>query len=103
MCRIGSHPSNELALDDPQVSRFHCSLSRTESGWRINDSGSLNGTLVNGVRVRDADVPPGESLIEVGLSRVRVRETGSVSETEIPASPAFGDIVGTSVAMRRLF
>jgi transcriptional regulator with GAF, ATPase, and Fis domain len=102
-CRIGTHPSNELALDDPQVSRFHCSLVRSESGWRIADSGSLNGTLVNGVRVRDADLPPAGSLIEVGLSRVRVGDTGSVGQAEIPVSPSFGEIVGTSVVMRTLF
>ena len=103
MCRIGSHLSNEVVLDDPQVSRFHCSLSRSESGWRISDSGSLNGTLVNGVRVRDGDLPAGQSLIEVGFSRVRVSEAGSALEAEIPVSPSFGDIVGQSVIMRQLF
>jgi transcriptional regulator with AAA-type ATPase domain len=103
ICRIGSHPSNELVLDDPQVSKFHCSMRRSDASWRITDSGSLNGTQLNGVRVRDADLPVDRSTIEIGQSRVVVSETGSVTKEALPVSPAFGDIVGTSVAMRRMF
>lgn len=33
--RIGSHPSNDLVLTDPLVSRFHCELTRGPSGWRV--------------------------------------------------------------------
>jgi DNA-binding NtrC family response regulator len=102
-CRIGSHPSNDIVLADPQVSTFHCRLVRTETGWRVVDNGSLNGTLLMGVRVRDADLPVGESVIDVGMSRVRVREARPVAQAEIPSSPGFGDLVGTSLTMRRLF
>src|SRR5689334_6055598 len=62
--RIGSHPANELVLNDPLVSRFHCALTRSEAGFRIGDTGSLNGTRVGGVRVRDADLPLPECTIE---------------------------------------
>jgi len=102
-CRIGSHGSNEVVLDDRNVSRFHCSLLRGGAGWRVIDSGSLNGTRVGGVRVRDADLPQPEAVIEVGGSRLRVREAVSVAEETIPTAPGFGDLVGTSVAMRRMF
>jgi DNA-binding NtrC family response regulator len=102
-CRIGSHASNEVVLFDPQVSAFHCRIARGDAGWQLIDSGSLNGTSLGGVRVRDADLPAHESLIEIGASRLRVRDASSVEQTEIPASPGFGDLVGTSVAMRRLF
>ena len=56
LCRIGTHSSNEIVLDDPAVSRFHCRISREEGSWRIRDGGSLNGTFVSGVRIRDADL-----------------------------------------------
>src|SRR5262249_37711833 len=46
--RIGSHPANDLILEDKLVSRFHCSISRTVSGFRLTDSGSLNGTRLSG-------------------------------------------------------
>jgi transcriptional regulator with GAF, ATPase, and Fis domain len=102
-CRIGSHPSNDVVLADPLVSRFHCSLVRGSSGWAVLDSDSLNGTRLDGVRVRDADLPHSEAVIEVGGSLLRVGEASSVAEQEVPALPAFGDLVGASVAMRRLF
>ncbi|MEQ9317927.1 MAG: sigma 54-interacting transcriptional regulator, partial [Polyangiaceae bacterium] len=102
-CRVGSHESNDVVLADRNVSRFHCVLSRGGSRWRLADSGSLNGTQVDGVRVRDADLPQPEAVIEVGESRLRVREADSVAEETIPAAPGFGDLVGTSVTMRRMF
>src|SRR5689334_11099056 len=57
-CRIGSHPSNNLVLDDREVSQFHCKLSFADGTWRVIDLGSRNGTFVDGLRVRDADLPP---------------------------------------------
>src|SRR5262249_22054951 len=49
LCRIGSHPSNDLVLKDPAVSRFHCRLVREDGGWRVRDAGSLNGTRLDTV------------------------------------------------------
>jgi DNA-binding NtrC family response regulator len=103
LCRIGAHPGNDLTIEDPQVSRFHCRLTRTDSGWRIADAGALNGTYVGGVRVRDADLPLPECRIQMGDSVVRVRELGSATDAEVPAWPSFGGLYGSSVVMRRLF
>jgi transcriptional regulator with GAF, ATPase, and Fis domain len=102
LCRIGSHESNDVCLEDAMVSRFHCNLVRSGAGWRLTDSGSLNGTRVNGVSIRDADLPR-EAVLELGESLVRIREADSVTMAQVPVSPAFGDLVGTSVVMRRMF
>ncbi len=101
--RIGSHPSNELALDDPHVSRFHCRLSRGEMGWALSDTGSLNGTSVDGVRVREADLPRPVCRIALGGSILRVRELGSGAVEEIPQWSSFGELYGESLPMRQLF
>ena len=101
--RLGSHPSNDLCLDDRTVSRFHCQLSRGDAGWMISDSGSMNGTSVNGVRVRDADLPRPACRIEIGESAVKVRELGSEAVAEIPEWTSFGEIYGESMVMRQLF
>ncbi len=103
LLRMGSHSSNELVIDDPMVSRFHCQLSRGGGGWRLLDSGSLNGTRVAGLRVRDVDLALPECRIEVGESIVRVRELKAMATAEVPATPSFGAIYGASVVMRRLF
>jgi transcriptional regulator with GAF, ATPase, and Fis domain len=101
--RIGSHPVNNLVLTDPLVSRFHCSLARSATGFRLSDSGSLNGTRLAGVRVREADLPLPECRIELGDSVVRVRDLGAVSQDKVSGGVSLGALYGISVAMRRLF
>ena len=100
--RVGSHPSNDLVLSDRLVSRFHCTLERSGAGFRLTDTGSMNGTWLAGVRIRDADVPA-ETSIELGESTVRMRDAGTGTETEVPYSLSFGSLYGASVPMRRLF
>ncbi len=99
---LGSHKKNDLVLDDPRVSRFHCCIERTESAWRVMDSGSLNGTYLGGLSVRDADLPASCSL-QIGDSVVRMRELPAATQVELIEQASFGDLYGQSVAMQRLF
>ncbi len=101
--RIGSHPSNDLVLDDPLVSKFHCRLLRGDRRWRLEDAGSLNGTYLSGIPVRDADLVFPECRIELGRSDVRVRELGSGTTEELAQGLTCGALVGRSAAMRRVF
>jgi transcriptional regulator with GAF, ATPase, and Fis domain len=101
-CRIGTHSTNDLVLRDPSVSRFHCKLTCDSKGWRLIDSGSLNGTKLDGVRVRDADLT-GEGTIALGDCLVQVSGHEPSSEVSIPNIASFGALTGTSVAMRKLF
>jgi two-component system, cell cycle response regulator len=43
---IGRDPDNQLALDDPAVSRVHARIKRTADGCVVTDT-STNGTMVN--------------------------------------------------------
>jgi DNA-binding NtrC family response regulator len=101
--RIGSHPSNDLVLDDRHVSRFHALLSRTKGVWQLSDSGSTNGTRINGVTVREADLPSPDCRIELGESVVSVDELLSATQIPILTRPSFGALYGQSVVMRKLF
>jgi transcriptional regulator with GAF, ATPase, and Fis domain len=103
IARIGSHPSNHLVLTDPLVSRFHCCAKLEQGGWRLLDTGSLNGTRVGAVRVRDADLPLPDCEIDVGNSRVRIRVLRSVGSDEVPTAASFGALYGASLVMRKLF
>ncbi len=102
VCRIGTHSTNDLVLRDPSVSRFHCKLTCDDNGWRLQDNGSLNGTELNGVRIRDADLR-GEGTITLGDSVLVARGMEPASEVAVPNIHAFGALTGTSVAMRKLF
>ncbi len=103
LVRLGSHESNDVALADQHVSRFHCTLGRSETGWSITDNGSLNGTFVDGVRVRDADLPLPACRIRLGGSVVRVQQLTPTNVAELPDRSSFGALHGSSIAMRRLF
>ncbi|MEO6572642.1 MAG: sigma 54-interacting transcriptional regulator [Polyangiaceae bacterium] len=102
VCRIGTHPSNDLTLDDPAVSGFHCRLVRDTHGWRAEDSGSLNGTHLQGLRIHDV-VLPAEAVLSVGNSLIRIRSTDVAEKTLVPMMPSFGALTGTGRAMRKLF
>jgi DNA-binding NtrC family response regulator len=101
--RIGSHESNEVVLEDRAVSRFHCSLVAGPRGWTVTDSGSLNGTYLGGVRVRDADLPSPQCVLRLGGSTLTVRELGASSLARLPEWSRFGDLHGESLAMRRIY
>jgi len=103
LVRIGSHPSNDVTLGDPLVSRFHCRLTRTGRGWRLTDTGSRNGLRVGGVRVRDGDLLQPETRVELGDSSLRVRELAPVGEQEVLGLPSFGAIYSVSLPMQKLF
>ena len=68
---LGRHPACALVLDDETVSRRHALLFRREAGWFLRDLGSSNGTWVNGRRVVDAEVRPGDE-VRLGDARVRL-------------------------------
>src|SRR4051794_39456423 len=69
--RIGSHPSNQLVLDDSRVSRFHLRLVADERGLRAIDLDSANGTSIAGMRVRDVYVGDG-AVLELGDSALQL-------------------------------
>jgi DNA-binding NtrC family response regulator len=102
-CRIGSHPSNDVPLiNDRTVSRFHCRIRRDGMVWRVEDTSSRNGTRLDGVRIRDAELGP-TGTITVGESVLRVSAAEAQRAVELPVVPAFGQLAGASIAMRKLF
>jgi hypothetical protein len=48
--------------DDPAVSRQHAELYRDGSGLRLRDLGSKHGTRLNGRRLTDGPVAPGDRI-----------------------------------------
>jgi DNA-binding NtrC family response regulator len=99
--RIGSHVSNDLVLADPTISRFHCRITREGSVWRVTDSGSRNGTRLDGVRVLQAELE-GEAALAIGDSVIRVGPAGDAA-VSVDLVPSFGRLVGHSTVMQRLF
>jgi two-component system response regulator GlrR len=99
---IGSHPSNELIIDDPAVSRFHCEIAHDVGSTWLVDLDSSNGTELDGVALGRGRLRGG-SLFKLGRSVCRFEiDTESV---QLPVSDRaeFGELLGNSVAMRSCF
>jgi len=59
--KIGRDINNEICLDDITVSRSHALISKSD-GYTIKDLGSLNGTYLNAVVVREARINAGDEV-----------------------------------------
>ena len=99
---IGSAALCDLVIDDPTVSRFHCEIQIGEDGARLRDTGSLNGSVVDGVRVVDAYLRGG-STVRLGRSALRFDFGTDRKPLRISEARQFGVLVGESVAMRQVF
>ena len=60
---VGRHPDSDIFLDDITVSRHHCRFVVNTDALTVEDSGSTNGTYVNGSRVDRADLQAGDEVI----------------------------------------
>jgi hypothetical protein len=60
---IGRSRDCEIVLADSGVSRQHAALHQSEEGWSVEDLGSTNGVILNGLQVRGtAPLSPGDIL-----------------------------------------
>jgi len=59
--KIGRDTSNEIQLDDITVSRSHAMITKKD-GYSIKDLGSLNGTYLNAIAVRETPVNAGDQI-----------------------------------------
>jgi len=102
LCSIGSAEGNDLRLQVSTVSRFHCEIRSSAEGVRIVDLGSLNGTLVDGVSVKDAFLRSG-SVIRVGGATLRFQLLERGNRLLVSNRTAFGNLHGVSASMRAAF
>jgi pSer/pThr/pTyr-binding forkhead associated (FHA) protein len=88
---VGRHPECDVRLDSLRVSRRHCLLTTERGAVVVRDLGSTNGTWINGRRVRDGRIRPGD---QVSIAHVRYLLEGtrslSVAEGPVPDRPEDG-------------
>jgi adenylate cyclase len=59
---VGRRESADIVLRFPNVSGSHCELSLADGFWTVKDLRSSNGIKVNGVRVTEQRLEPGDKL-----------------------------------------
>jgi pSer/pThr/pTyr-binding forkhead associated (FHA) protein len=95
MTRIGRSSTADIAFDDGGVSRRHAVvMTRTDGAVEVLDDGSLNGTFVNGERVRRQVLAHGD-VITVGRRSLRYLDVALKRDQpteELAAGPVAGAI-----------
>jgi adenylate cyclase len=59
---IGRRESCDIPLRLPNVSGLHCELNFRKGFWSLRDLGSTNGVKVNGTRVLEKLLRPGDTI-----------------------------------------
>jgi pSer/pThr/pTyr-binding forkhead associated (FHA) protein len=63
---IGRDITNDIVINDPEVSRHHARMTRGGGGYTLEDLGSTNGTFINGQRLTGARPLASGDLISLG-------------------------------------
>src|SRR5262245_12257008 len=72
--RLGRHPYNDVSIDDPAVSRYHCWITHELGLVLIEDLASVNGTFVNGEKVVHRVPLKAGDTIRVGQTEILFTE-----------------------------
>lgn len=71
---IGRRPGNHLVIDDPRVSRSHAQIRTRLKKYIVFDLNSLGGTFVNGQRIYQHELKPGDVISFSGISIIYSEE-----------------------------
>jgi pSer/pThr/pTyr-binding forkhead associated (FHA) protein len=71
---IGRDYATHTRLKDPQVAMLHCQVEARGEDFVVTDRGSVAGTFVNGSRVTEHVLRPGD-VLRVGDTRLCFEQT----------------------------
>src|SRR5436305_3186355 len=69
---LGRHPECDIQLESRKISRRHCCVAQVNTYLVVRDLGSTNGIRINGVRVQEGQLHPGDELT-IGDLRYQAR------------------------------
>ena len=99
---VGTAPSNQLVLSDPSASRHHLAIVATPLGFQLRDLSSAHGTFLADYRVEVAYIDSG-AVIQAGETALRFEALDEHVSRPLSERDRFGEAMGESAAMRRLF
>src|SRR2546426_180985 len=85
---VGRAVTSDVPIYDPTISRRHAEIVLTESGVRVTDLGSSNGTFLNGAKITEADAGAND-VVTFGKVAFRVKEvTAPAPRPQVVPAPA---------------
>src|SRR5688500_19215105 len=84
---VGRDSTNEIVINDAEISRRHARLTFQGGKYVIEDLGSTNGTFVNGQRLAGPRVLKAGEVVSFGEQIVLVYEASSFDPAATIASP----------------
>src|SRR3954451_10542517 len=81
--KIGRAPTAQIRLSDSGAAWDHCVIRPHEGGYRIVDCRTGGGTYVNGMRIREQQLEPGDQ-IHIGETILAYREAGAAPNLDSP-------------------
>ena len=99
---IGTAPGCQLQVTDGAVSRHHCAIRVTARGLELRDLGSTNGTFIGDQEFVRGYIRSGARL-RLGNTTVAVTILADEITQPLASEGAFGDLIGASPTMRRLY
>lgn len=90
---IGRGSDADITVDDTGISRKHVEVLWDGARAQVNDLGSTNGSLLNGVRVTKAPLPP-DSVIDIGRTRIVFRVLAQSADVDQFSDLRVGDDPG---------
>jgi hypothetical protein len=87
---LGRHQECDIQLGSRKVSRRHCCLAQVHDYLVVRDLGSTNGIRINGVRVLEGSLRPGDELT-IGNQRYKLQWPAQPNEplpSQMPVLPA---------------
>jgi pSer/pThr/pTyr-binding forkhead associated (FHA) protein len=83
---IGRVEDNTFQIAEPSVSSHHCEILLRPNEIVVKDLNSTNGTFINGEKILEAVLKPGQ-VLRLGQIELKL-EDGSVPAAPAPAAPA---------------
>ncbi len=77
---VGRARHNDIAINEPSISKLHARFDYQEGHFFVEDAGSLHGVYVNATKVRRAELAPG-AQIQLGNVTLKFSLLGSESAT----------------------
>lgn len=86
--RVGRNESNDIQIEHPSVSSFHCEINCAGDAIRIKDLGSTNGTFIESSPIQEGALAHGQRLQLGSVEMIFDSSAAQAAAVAVPASAA---------------